>query len=560
MKPSFAERWRRRVGGVALLGASLVPTSASAEAPEVRAMREELDRTMQQLRLPHREPAYYGAYWLVDYEQRSIDASLGALVFTGEDSGRRVHVSLRVGSPAMDNSHVADARAMFDLSDGLSPAPMGNDVEVLRRALWLNSDQAYRNAIERLDQKGRERSAEIELELRPADFSDQLLTPIDGPEAPPLPSGEVMESLATSVSSVFARYPAIEESRVSITASRVARTLVTSDGITSREHHLLVEVKLHASLQASDGMILSHQETVFDTLDEERLAKAAGALATSLSELAGAELVGDYFGPVLFEDRAAAQIAHDMLAMNLSATPMFGEEAGGLARRLGKRVLPDAFWVYDDPGLHELAGFPLIGHYLMDDEGVAAERVSLVERGRLRGLLTSRTPSREFSISNGHGRSGLGGWARGMIGNLIVETRQGLGRAALRQRLLRAARDQGVAYALVVQRLGERGFSTGGVSPPAPERMLRLYPDGREVLVRGGSLGEINVRELRNVIAAGREPRVYNTLVNWSSGFASPSSVVAPDLLFEEVELTAPKRSTQRPKALARPPAPTPSE
>src|SRR5690606_625831 len=91
------------------------------------------------------------------------------------------------------------------------------------------------------------------------------------------------------------------------------------------------------------------------------------------------------------------------------------------------------------------------------------------------------------------------------------------------------------------------------MAPPPPERMFKLYPDGRQVLVRGASLSEMNVRDLRGILAAGRTPNVFSYVVPWSSGIGSPSSVVAPDLLFEEVELTKAKRSSQRPKVLPRP-------
>jgi hypothetical protein len=368
-----------------------------------------------------------------------------------------------------------------------------------------------------------------------------------------LPSSAELEALIVAVSKVFADYPGVEDSSVSASARTLTRSVVSSEGVVSREPSTLIEFQLQCSAQAKDGMPLVHTVSSFGVPSEAQLSERARALASGLIETANAELASDSFGPVLFTDVAAAQIAHELLAMNLAGTPDGEELQGPFARRLGKRVLPDDFDAFDDPGLEHYRGLALAGHYLMDDEGVRAQRVSLVEKGRLASFLMSRTPNRVIGASNGHGRSGLSGWARGMVGNLIVETRKGATRATLEKRLLAAARDQRAEFGIVIERLAERAFATGGASPPVPERAYKLYADGRRVPIRGAELGEINVRELRSLLGSGDHPNVYNYVVTWPSGLASPSSVVAPDLLFEEVELTKTKRSYRRPKLLPRP-------
>jgi hypothetical protein len=216
-------------------------------------------------------------------------------------------------------------------------------------------------------------------------------------------------------------------------------------------------------------------------------------------------------------------------------------------------VLPKNFTVYDDPLRSHLLGLPVFGSYAFDDEGVPAQRVELVENGRLRSLLMSRTPRKEILSSNGHGRSGLSGWAQGKIANLVVEARDAHTRVALRQRLLRAAKEESLDYGLVVQRLDVRGFGSTGMAPPAPQRVYKLYPDGREVLVRGASLGELSVRDLRDIVAAGREPHAYSYSAVWPNGTWSPSTLIAPSLLFEEVEVNRPKAGHARPPSLEPP-------
>ena len=67
-------------------------------------------------------------------------------------------------------------------------------------------------------------------------------------------------------------------------------------------------------------------------------------------------------------------------------------------------MLPDAFSVSDTPSLTQFGGNRVPGAYAVDDEGVPAKDVTLVEKGRLVTLLTSRTPQRTCPQSNGHGR------------------------------------------------------------------------------------------------------------------------------------------------------------
>ena len=84
------------------------------------------------------------------------------------------------------------------------------------------------------------------------------------------------------------------------------------------------------------------------------------------------------------------------------------ERMGGRSEwsgRVGTRVLPANVSLVDDPTLKEFNGQPLLGSYEMDDEGVKAQRVHVVENGILKNLLMSRRPGPDFPTSNGHARS-----------------------------------------------------------------------------------------------------------------------------------------------------------
>ena len=72
-------------------------------------------------------------------------------------------------------------------------------------------------------------------------------------------------------------------------------------------------------------------------------------------------------------------------------------------------MLPSFLSVVFDPTLRKLGNIELMGHYLYDDEGVKARRVTVVDKGILKTFL-ARTARRVagFAQSNGHGRAEAG--------------------------------------------------------------------------------------------------------------------------------------------------------
>ena len=84
-----------------------------------------------------------------------------------------------------------------------------------------------------------------------------------------------------------------------------------------------------------------------------------------------------------------------------------------------------------------------------------------------------------------------------------------------------------------------------------PLAVYRVYvSDGREEPVRGGIMEGFTLRSLRNILGIGGDPALYTYMQNDSDGLAGtalgafgsaqagiPSTVVAPALLLDEVEI-----------------------
>lgn len=532
-------------------------------APLVEAMSVEQERARTQLGSQLQQDPYYVGYWLLEWHHVHVEAKYGALTSSDENDRTFARAELRVGSMELDNSNYFGASSMlgaFGFGAPMERAPLDADPLALRRTLWLLTDDTYQNAVDLFDQKAADRKSSVKQASQAADFSEYPLSSIVATTSQALPDTKTLEQRAMDASRVFLDYPDVHDGTVTADAWRVNRVFVTDGGVRSFDVSEYVSYTTQGFSQATDGMPLVRTERANGGVTTAALEALTRSVAQDLEALRTAPVVEDYNGPVLFEGLAAAQMAHEFLGATLSGTPN-GESADNpWLRRLGKRVLPQTVDVFDDPTLSAYRGLPLFGGYAFDDDGVPGQRVELIEKGRLRSFLMSRTPNEYITRSNGHGRTGAGGWSQGSIGNLVLEPRGGVTRAALRKKLLEQVKAEGGKYGLVVQALEPRDYSTGGMAPPATQRVLRLYLDGREEWVRGAELHQMTPRDLKDVLATGNSPAVFTFHPMVGGAVPGAASVASPDLLLEDVEIRRPSMAHELPPVLPRPSltAPTP--
>jgi hypothetical protein len=217
--------------------------------------------------------------------------------------------------------------------------------------------------------------------------------------------------------------------------------------------------------------------------------------------------------------------------------------------------------VTDDPTATEWRGRRLFGHYLVDLEGVAPKPLVLVEKGLLKNYLTTRQPVRGAEGSNGRARLlGSFGANAACFGNLFVRASQTATLPDLKKKLIELATQRDKPYGLLVrkmdfpssaslaeaQRLLAGMAQEGGAQRPVslPILAYRVYPDGREELVRGLKFKDLSIRSLRDIQAAGGEPAVFDYLENGApfalmgaTSWVAESSVISPGILFEELQM-----------------------
>ncbi len=583
----------------------------AAQAPQdndqtLRAMRDEMARskTRLELNIPGtQQPVrpYYVEYRLLDLDVREIVAEFGTLLTTTHGRNRFMNVEARVGNYKLDSSNFIGDESFRGFIGSQGSVGIDRDYDSLRQDLWIATDQAFKQAVETYSRKQAYLSS-LARQSNIDDFSkaeaiqhiEPLLTPDWG--------NRNWEQEARQSSAALRLFPDINESRVTYYLVYATEYLLTSEGTEIRTNRTYAAVEGGMNTLASDGMPLSHLYASYapkpaDLPSVDAVRKGLNVAASELMALRSAPSAQDYTGPVLFEARAAAPLLAQVFgpAMNgsrppLAFQPVVEQMLSGLGGksdwtgRMGSRVLPPTVSLIDDPGAKDFHGAPLLGGYSVDDEGVRAQKVTVVDKGNLKELLMSRRPGPDSDSSNGHGRSGFLGDAKPTMSNLFFNASETVSAAELKNKFLDECRSEKLDYCLIVREMDNPALSLlhqedfsellasfgggAGTGDRLPLVVYRVYPqDGREEIVRGARIIGLNSRSLRNLAGIGNDNFVYNYMQSQIDGFAGtalgafgsaqgglPASVVAPSLLFEELEVRGARGEPKRLPLLPAPP------
>ena len=512
-------------------GAFAQTTRADAEKdPVLKAMLDELDRSMAHLQLPGFEKPYFIEYRVEDVQDFETRASYGAAEGSQRSHARVARISVRVGDYKTDNSGPRGDGA-------LQLATIDDDPIAMRSALWTGTDQAYKAALAAYAQKQAELK-QVQTPPQADDFSKEkpiisLAKPLKLSVDEDTWNDRVMHDsgIYRTDPSISATQHDIQYSTASFHARVTTTWIVSSEGAIVRKTSSNYSESFGVGTQADDGMRLDRSYgtsgvALTDLDNSEAFHKRVVTLISSLNDLRKAPLVEEeYHGPVLLSADASADTLHSLLAAGVTATrPKLGTEArtnGPFASSYHARILPEFLTVIDDPALKTWDGKDLVGSYSVDDEAVPAQTVKLVADGHLENYLIGRTPVRDFPESNGHARAGVAGPPRPVIGVLKVTALQGLTDEELNQKLLGIAKDRGLKSVYYVETLGAEA---------TPRLLYRIDLDGKRTLVRGAVLDDLDQRALRSgVEAAGKNL--------WVANYATeiPETVLAPALLFSDV-------------------------
>jgi predicted Zn-dependent protease len=280
-------------------------------------------------------------------------------------------------------------------------------------------------------------------------------------------------------------------------------------------------------------------------------------MIADLAALRKAPIVDPYTGPAILTGRATAVFFHEVFGHRIEGHRQKNENEGQTFKKMvDQPVLPDFLSVVFDPTQRHYAGTDLAGSYDFDDEGVKARRVSVVSDGVMHNFLMSRTPIDGFPSSNGHGRAQPGFNPVARQSNLLVLNSKPVSRQRLRALLIEEINKQGKPFGLLFDDIAGGFTITGRTIPNAfnvlPLVVYRVYPDGREELVRGVDLIGTPLTVFSKILAAGDQAAVFNGICGAESG-GVPVSASAPDILVSQIEVQKKSKSQERAPILPAP-------
>ena len=553
--------------GITILAAAFATLAAArpAQAPTpavLTAMQDELDRSMAAMSKGD-PPDYFISYTVADRQYSEVSGSNGALLTSGEPGARWLEVQTRVGPYQLDDTHKLADRQPSWTSPGGS-VTVDDDIPVLRREIWRETDRQYRAATQALIKVKTSQEVQVQTaEGSAPDFSREAPHTSIGPRVEIKVDRKPWEERVRKYTAQFSKSTEVLNSIATFTALSMNQYQVNTEGTKLAFGQVHYRLELYVQSKAPDGMDINRYAN-FDWLDpkdspsDKIVFDRIQVMIHETEALDKAPLVDPYAGPALLTGRAAAVFFHEV----------FGHRAEGFRQKdinegqtftskVGEQILPDFISIKDDPTEADFGGQMLLGNYAFDDEGVPGENVQLVDHGVLKTFLMSRSPLVTIPQSNGHGRRQLGFVPVARQGNLIVSSSHTVTNDQLRQQLIALVKQQGKPFGLLIDDIAGGFTFTGRQQPQAfqvlPLVVYKVFPDGRpDQLVRGVDIVGTPLVSLTKIVATGDTPDIFNGYCGAESG-SVPVSAVAPAILISEMEVQKKQTSTDKPPILPPP-------
>jgi predicted Zn-dependent protease len=538
------------------------PESPAKRSPVLAAMQTELERSLKALKAQD-PPAYFVGYTVTDTQRADVSGSNGALLTSTEARNRWLEVSVRSGSYALDNSHKVGERQQANGGPGVA-VPVDDDSEVLRRAIWLETNKQYEASSQALIKIKTGKEVKVETaEGKAPDFSREEPHTYIGQQVSIDVDRKPWEGRVRAYTKAFRDSTAVINSIVTFSGQAQNDYQVNSEGTQLQFGQIRYRLELFIQGKAPDGMDLDRYYN-FDWVnpseapDDKAVYAAEATMRKELEGLVAAPINDPTVGPALLTGRAAAVFFHEVFGHRDEGHRQKDVTEGQtFSNKVGEQILPSFLSIVDDTTEKKLGPQELLGYYQFDDEGVPAQRVTLVDHGILKNFEMSRSPLADFPHSNGHGRRQLGATPVSRQGNLIVESSKKVTDAELRAKLIELIKAQNKPYGLLIDDIAGGFTFTGRGQPQAfqvlPLVVYKVFADGRpDQLVRGVDIVGTPLAALTKIVATGDTTEVFNGYCGAESG-SVPVSAASPAILTSELEVQKKESSTDRPPILPAP-------
>lgn len=515
-----------------------------------KAMRSELDRSIHRLRAPGHPKPYFISYLLRDIESLDVWASYGSLSGNKFDHKRNCFADVRVGSYRYDqtmkggldsNSDEAESYELIDM-------PIEDGSDALRFALWRLTDARYRESVKEFHERKSRDVSYLDENKKLNSFSKQKAdTSQERLKALSVNRPEI-EKYVKKASSLFKKYSFIKNSYVDLTAELQTKVFVSSEGVERVFQNIIYRVYVYMWLHTKkcnlDTSISYSAKDIDDLPSLRKLSSEIKSKVDTLIKIEKGDRITSYTGPVLLAPRPAGLLLHEAVGHRLEGSRLLSNDEGRTFKdKIGEKIMHKDLSIYDDPTMKKIGSEWLIGDFPYDDEGTKSQRVVLVEKGKLKGFLSTRSPLPYHGYSNnGHARNQNHERPVSRIGNFIVESSSKHSFDDLKKLLIEEVKKRKLPYGVILLEVegGETGTEAYNFQAFLGEitSAVKVFPDGKEVYIKGVDFVGTPLSALSNIIAVGKDLEVDNAYCGAESG-SVPVSTVSCALLLSNLELQA---------------------
>lgn len=499
-----------------------------------RAMADEMKRNKETLSIPGLPAPFFIAYTIVDSKEFRIDAQDGA-VFTAQATPV-VYPVVRVvvGDTLFTNEYGGQY-----MNGAQRLLPVEHDYDEIRRILWLSTDVAYRNSTQAYMAK-KNLVRQMHLDSEQLSVPDMFWLPRVVETISETTSAERLQDWEEYIRTLMQEldtYQELESYTLQLSGVSGKVYYLTSENSCLEYPTAVFTLQIFLNTISSKGeqmqdVLELYGNSLRDFPDAPTLKKRLATFCNNCIAAGKAPRIDEnYFGPVLLEGKAVADF------FNAYLTPAFIARKGDFGQRnvrlpedkSGKRITVPNLNVQSLPSLKQFGPAKLWGGFDFDGDGLQPQdSLTLLSAGILKNLLNGNVPTAKIKTPNGYNRRMPGNGMAPVTapGVLKIWGDDSVDAAGMKQRLIEAAKKEGIEYAYRIESLRNRN---GTWQTP---QIFKVYTDGREQRVQSGTL-HFTFSSLRRISAVSGELQGHNS---YFSGV--PVSYISPaSLLIEELEM-----------------------
>lgn len=531
----------------------------------VPILKKDVKRSLS-MAVPGFPKPYYCSLLLKDIHWFNTWASSGSICRVQQDRTRNLYCDLRVGSYKYDQVTEGGLLELDEDLDSFShtTAPIDDkDYDGLRLTIWKLLESKFREALMDYNDKEATRISVpdpnngLQSFTKGKRISHRQLSRMDR-----VPH-EIWNRFCKRASAWIADLPKISGGWVEFDASQETRVFVNSEGTVTAQNSQVFCLTANIHKLTKEGVRLEQDLVIncgalSELPDMRTFKKLLMHKYEILLKTSKAKKIHAFSGPVLLYPGPAGLLFHEAVGHRLEGSRLLSTGEGQTFKgHIGKKILPLPITIRDNPLKKSFRGERCIGAYTYDDEGSKAKDVVLVEEGILKSYLSTRAALKKGRhVSNGHARTKAEQRPISRMAVTIVEAACGEPLDVLKDKLIEEIKRQDKPFGMIVYETngGETDTSTydfQGFSGDVTYATL-IYPNGKEVCIRGVNFVGTPLQSLNNIIAIGDTPELDNGFCGAESGLL-PISTISPAVLVSNLELQAQEEELVTPSILKRP-------